>query len=424
MNTLQHKGPCFIQYKVKDPSIHFLNSSSKVSLNCYLASIRYSNISDEIKRDKIFQKNFSESYKKLLPSHMKNIKLSDIHFNKLKNINVKSFHDVKHKFCKINNIEYELSNYLIEPLSIFIGRGDHPLRGIIKIPPRPEQITINLGTHSKIPKCNFNIIRNPDVQWAAFYKNSMGHSKYMYPLLNNESTKFQNARNLKKQLPKLRQKILKDLFSNDFRLSQKGLVVYLIDKLCIRVGHPKEELVDTVGCCTLRCEHFKLLDNNKVSLNFVGKDSIPYSKTFSLIPSIFSILQNLISNKSKYEQVFNLVDANSINTYLNSLFPGITAKEFRTCHSSDKMCKDLGLFNHLTDENPIKYFNLCNKKIAILCNHKKGENYNLETSKSNYIDPRIIFSYSKFHNIDINKLLSKSLQEKHKWALNSKNFKF
>ena len=45
------------------------------------------------------------------------------------------------------------------------------------------------------------------------------------------------------------------------------------------------------------------------------------------------------------------------------------------------------------------------------------KNVSLGTSKVNYIDPRITISFMKRHNIDINKLFTKALQEKFNWAL-------
>ena len=43
----------------------------------------------------------------------------------------------------------------------------------------------------------------------------------------------------------------------------------------------------------------------------------------------------------------------------------------------------------------------------------------LGTSKSNYIDPRIIIAFIKANNIPIEKVFSKALVEKFKWAMNT-----
>lgn len=53
------------------------------------------------------------------------------------------------------------------------------------------------------------------------------------------------------------------------------------------------------------------------------------------------------------------------------------------------------------------------------------KNISLETSKINYIDPRITVAFMKKNNIDVNKLFSKKLQDKFKWAFDvDENYKF
>ena len=61
-----------------------------------------------------------------------------------------------------------------------------------------------------------------------------------------------------------------------------------------------------------------------------------------------------------------------------------------------------------------------NEKIRILKNKRDIKNqlrdHSLETSMGNYIDPRLIFSFSKRYNIDIDNFLSKALIDKFFWA--------
>ena len=53
------------------------------------------------------------------------------------------------------------------------------------------------------------------------------------------------------------------------------------------------------------------------------------------------------------------------------------------------------------------------------------KNVALGTSKVNYIDPRITVAFMKRHNLPINKIFSKTLQDKFKWALEvDEYFKF
>jgi DNA topoisomerase-1 len=56
---------------------------------------------------------------------------------------------------------------------------------------------------------------------------------------------------------------------------------------------------------------------------------------------------------------------------------------------------------------------------------KEMKNISLGTSKANYIDPRITVSFMKKFNIDVDKIFSKALQEKFKWAFTAEHdYKF
>jgi DNA topoisomerase-1 len=62
----------------------------------------------------------------------------------------------------------------------------------------------------------------------------------------------------------------------------------LIDKLALRVGNEKgEDEADTVGCCSLRVEHLKFEEDNKITLDFLGKDSIRFNSTVEVDPIVY-----------------------------------------------------------------------------------------------------------------------------------------
>jgi DNA topoisomerase-1 len=66
------------------------------------------------------------------------------------------------------------------------------------------------------------------------------------------------------------------------------------------------------------------------------------------------------------------------------------------------------------------------KKLRIKLELKQElKNLSLGTSKINYIDPRITVAFMKKHEIPIDKIFNKSLQEKFKWAFEvDKDFSF
>lgn len=65
--------------------------------------------------------------------------------------------------------------------------------------------------------------------------------------------------------------------------------LYFIDKLALRAGGEKDtdEEADTVGCCNLRVEHVKCLEDYQVEFDFLGKDSIRYVNTVKVDPQVW-----------------------------------------------------------------------------------------------------------------------------------------
>ena len=64
------------------------------------------------------------------------------------------------------------------------------------------------------------------------------------------------------------------------------------------------------------------------------------------------------------------------------------------------------------DSKILKYKSKKNLKIEL-------KSVSLGTSKVNYIDPRITVAFAKKHNIDIDRLLLKALQDKFEWAMDT-----
>lgn len=66
---------------------------------------------------------------------------------------------------------------------------------------------------------------------------------------------------------------------------QLGTAMWLIDVLALRVGGEKgEDEADTVGCCSLRCEHLSFNPDPavmEIDLEFLGKDSMLFKQTIT-----------------------------------------------------------------------------------------------------------------------------------------------
>lgn len=73
---------------------------------------------------------------------------------------------------------------------------------------------------------------------------------------------------------------------------QRATAVYLIDRFALRAGNEKgEDEADTVGTCSLRFEHVTLTPPNKVTFDFLGKDSIRYVNEVTVDEQVFKNLK-------------------------------------------------------------------------------------------------------------------------------------
>jgi DNA topoisomerase-1 len=250
----------------------------------------------------------------------------------------------------------------------------------------------------------------------------------------------------------------------------------------------KEE-ADTVGVTSLRVEHLTLLENNIIKLDFLGKDSVRYCKKVSVHSQVYKNIEEFMQNKNKKDELFDLITSSNLNEYLSSFMEGLTAKVWRTYNASLLFQKELDKIKEekVAEIEPnerlnylIAMFNQANTAVALLCNHQKNvdktldvminkiddrikelkkkkakhiekkhhdkakkieakikslklkkdtktkmKNVSLGTSKNNYIDPRIIFSFIKKFEIPPEKLFTKTLIKRFEWANKiDKDFRF
>lgn len=85
--------------------------------------------------------------------------------------------------------------------------------------------------------------------------------------------------------------------------------MYFIDRLALRAGNEKgEEEADTVGCCSLRCEHVTLQPPDQLVFDFLGKDSIRYYNQVTVDQQVFKNIKIFKDNKDDEDQLFDRVD--------------------------------------------------------------------------------------------------------------------
>jgi DNA topoisomerase-1 len=402
----------------------------------------------------------------------------------------------KYKYAYVDGKQQMVGNFHVEPTGIFIGRGCHPKLGKVKSRIYPEAITLNLSKEAPIPETLAGhkwkkIIHDKNVEWLASWKDNITN-KIKYVWLSDKSdfkiksdiSKFDKAKKLKTKIKYIREVNNKNLINANKQIRQIATVLYFIDKLALRVGNEKgEDTSDTVGVTSLRIEHILLQDDEKITLDFLGKDSVRYLNTFIVDGQIYKNIKEFTEDKNKDDNIFDLINSNDINKYLETFMKGLTAKVFRTFNASYLFQKDLNAINIKYEkyDKPDKInillteFNKANARVAVLCNHQKNisksfdvqvnkiketvkeyikeieklekeeqtdkiktkinkikdkikklkikkklkdeiKNISLGTSKINYIDPRITIAFIKKNNISIDKVFSKTLQDKFKWA--------
>lgn len=289
-------------------------------------------------------------------------------------------------YCTWDGRKQKVGNFRVEPPGLFRGRGEHPKTGTVKTRVTPEQITINIGKEATVPPPpeghNWKEVRHDkEGTWLAMWQENVnGNYKYVMLAANSDVKgqsdykKFEKARELKKHIDKIRadyRKGLKAALTSD---RQKATAVYLIDQFALRAGNEKgEDEADTVGCCSLKFEHVTLREPDIVIFDFLGKDSIRFYDEVKVDPQVFKNLKLFKkAPKEAGDEIFDRLTTSALNKHLSNYMPGLTAKVFRTYNASYTMSRLLkDMKSSGTHAEKVKDYNDANRKVAILCNHKR-----------------------------------------------------
>ncbi len=298
-------------------------------------------------------------------------------------------------YAIVNGERVELANYVVEPSGIFMGRGQHPLRGRWKEGARQQDITLNLSPDAPRPPGLWaEIVWQPESLWVARWPDRLsGKLKYVWlsdtaPIKQErEAQKFDQAHELHAHLDAVRTRIESDLADPDPKRRMLATACYLIDALCLRVGDEKDEdEADTVGATTLRPEHVTLHPDGTAEFAFLGKDSVEWHKTLVLPPKVRQNLEELIrharppsannngSPSRDKPQIFPDISSRDVNAYLSDVLPGLTAKVFRTHHATIIVRDTLAGSGVAPDDPEYRKWEAAsraNLAAAVLCNHTK-----------------------------------------------------
>ncbi len=409
--TLQHNGILFPpDFESKGIKIKIKGQS--VDLNIFQEEVIYQWAKKKdtpYAQDKVFQKNFTSDFAKTFNSKFNKIVYQDIDFSqaykivdkekdlkemmskeekkKLAKKRKKLKEEMTEKFGKaiIDGSEVEVANYMAEPPGIFIGRGEHPLRGKWKPRVTPKDITLNLGKDAKVPKGTWGkIVHDRDSMWLASWMDELTQKRKYVWLADTaglkqerDIAKYDKAKNLAKEIERVKDRIVKDMQSKDSKLKRISTACYLIYRTSMRVGDEKDpEEADTVGATTLRKEHIRLT-GKAIEFDFLGKDCVRWQET---VPAeghdkqFHDNLKELVENKKPTEEIFDGITSRHVNEYYSSIVKGLTAKVFRTYLSSIVVSKYLRENENIKSKSPVEklyHAKLANLEAAIMCNHKR-----------------------------------------------------
>jgi DNA topoisomerase-1 len=185
--------------------------------------------------------------------------------------------------------------------------------------------------------------------------------------------KFDRAKQLKGKIRKVRIHIKKNLISANNQRRKVATVCYLIDTLKLRVGDEKDtDEADTVGATTLRPLHIQIKNDNRVSFNFLGKDSIPWRKEVKLPETIITNIKEFMGEAQS--PIFKGVHSDTVSDFLSEAVKGLTAKVFRTYYSTyvvDDYLSESTIEIDSPDYLKKQTATIANLQAAVMCNHKR-----------------------------------------------------
>jgi DNA topoisomerase-1 len=274
---------------------------------------------------------------------------------------------------------------MAEPPGIFIGRGEHPLRGRWKPRITAKDVTLNLGKEAIVPEGNWGkIVHDKDSMWLAGWTDNLTEKrKYVWLAdtaglkQDRDKAKYEKAVKLSKEIDKIKNTIVKDMKDKDPKISRISTVCYLIYRTAMRVGDEKDpDEADTVGATTLRKEHINITDNT-IEFDFLGKDSVRWQETVKAEGDDKQFQENLkkiMQNKKPKDEIFEDITSRHVNAYYSSIVSGLTAKVFRTYLATTVVKNYLKEHDNMKGKTPnekLYHAKMANLEAAIMCNHKR-----------------------------------------------------
>lgn len=425
--TLEHLGPIFPpeyehqKYKIKVQNKEVILPAEAEEMIYHWAA----KIQTDYVKDTVFQKNFWKDLKPYLPPDLqktnfpedwdvvsiyrdierkREAKKARSKEEKKAEKEEKAGIKEKYGFAILDGENVQLGNYMVEPPGLFMGRGKHPLRGRWKPRTYPEDVTLNFESPKlDAPKPNYfseerewkEVVANKNAYWTArwYCKLTGGQKRVLFAASSSvkqkaDQNKFGKAINLANNFDDVVKYIDSQLNSKSKHLRQVATIAKIISKLAIRVGDEKgEDAAETFGATTLLKKHITLdKQNNKVTFDFLGKDSIHYNNTTEFPKQVILNIEEAMSGKNKNDRIFPNISSVDVNKFLQNKLHGLTAKQFRTAIGSTLLArrlKEQNISDGISASKKLEYYTEANLDIALKLNHQTAVSESYDSSLNN-----------------------------------------
>ena len=257
-----------------------------------------------------------------------------------------------------------------------------------------DEDTINKIKKFKIPPSYDNVVILNNKKILAYGYDSKGRKQVIYNSKHIEKQneqKYDKIQRFDKHFIKIKKQVAKDLKSSDEKNKIIAIIITLILSCGFRIGNIKYEKQNkSYGITTLNYSHIKLLNDNTVSFDFIGKKGVrnqAICKNKYIYAYLSAKLDILASPECREcpecpEYIFKYnnrrITADDVNNYLMcNLKVNITTKDLRTWNANNLFNKYLHKYRN--EKNPVK-------KALELTSFELHNTSNV--CKKSYIDPK------------------------------------
>lgn len=229
-----------------------------------------------------------------------------------------------------------------------------------------DEDIINKIKKLKIPPSYDNVIILNNKKILAYGYDSKGRKQVIYNSKHIEKQneqKYDKIQRYDKHFIKIKKLVAKDLKSSDEKNKIIAIIITLILSCGFRIGNIKYEKQNkSYGITTLNYSHIKLLNDNIVSFDFVGKKGVrnhaicKNKYIYYYLSKKLDILTTASVLECK-EYIFKYnnrrITADDVNNYLMcKLKVNITTKDLRTWNANNLFNKYLHKYRN--EKNPVK----------------------------------------------------------------------